>query len=110
MAKYYFRLALLVGSIIGFFWLIGSLLPRGYDFETEIDIVGPPEIIFPKLNTLKQWSTWSKQWNPKEIDSLQISYNDQPAGVGAGQTWSDIRGRGKLWITKSQPNDLIEYE
>ncbi len=110
MAKYYFRLLLLFGSVVGVFAIIGSLLPRGYDFQTEIDIAAAPETIFPKINSLKNWQTWSKQFSPDEIEGLEIKYNGDESGVGAAQSWSDGRGDGKLWITESQPNQSVSFD
>ena len=110
MAKYYFRLILLFASVIGFFAIIGSLLPRGYSFTTETTIAAAPEAIFPELNSLRNWKNWSRQWNPAEIEGLEIQYNGEEQGVGAAQSWTDIRGKGKLWITDSEPNKSIAYE
>lgn len=110
MAKYYFRLALLVGAIVGFFAIIGSVLPRSYSFSTEIEITAEPAMVFAKINSLRSWQEWSRQWNPDEIADLEIQYNGEPVGAGAAQSWTDIRGNGKLWITASQLNESIEYE
>ena len=110
MAKYYFRLALLVGTIVGIFIIVGSLLPRSYSFTSEIEIADGPEKIFPMINSLQNWQQWSRQWNPDEIESLEIHYNGKPAGVGAAQSWTDVRGSGKLWITESTADQSIEYE
>ena len=110
MAKYYFRLILLIGAVIGFFAIVGSLLPRSYKFSSEIEINADQTQIFPQINSLPNWQNWSRQWNPAEIENLEIQYNSKPTGVGAAQNWTDIRGRGKLWITKSTPNQLISYD
>jgi hypothetical protein len=110
MTKYYLRLLLLLGTVVLFFAIVGSLLPRRYSFVAEVQIEGSPEKIFEKINSLRQWPTWSKQWNPDEIDGLEIRYNGETEGVGAAQSWSDVRGNGKLWITQSKPCQSIEYE
>ncbi len=110
MAKYYFRLILLLGSVIGFFAIVGSLLPRSYSFESEIEINAKSSEIFSQINSLRNWKNWSRQWNPAEIENLEIHYNGQTEGVGAAQSWTDIRGSGKLWITESAPERLIIYE
>ena len=110
MAKYYFRLILLFASVIGFFAIIGSLLPRGYSFSTEATIAATPAEIFPEINSPRNWKNWSRQWNPTEIEGLEIQYNEEEQGVGAAQSWTDIRGKGKLWITQSKPNESITYE
>lgn len=110
MAKYYFRLVLLLGAVIGFFAIIGSLIPRSYSFTSEIDINAERSEVFPQINSLPNWSNWSKQWNPAEIENLEIEYNGEPTGVGAAQSWTDIRGTGKLWITESTLDQSITYE
>ena len=55
MAKYYFRLLLLVGGVVAFFAIIGSLLPRSFDFQTSVAIDASPSKIFPYLNSPKRW-------------------------------------------------------
>jgi hypothetical protein len=107
--KYWFRLFLLLGSIIAIIALIGSLLPRSYDFKSQVDITAPANVVFEELNKLPNWKDWS-QWNPKEIPGLEVNYTGPESGVGATQKWTDIRGEGKLWITKSVANETIEYE
>ena len=110
MAKYYLRLLMLFGGVIAIVAIIGSLLPRSFDFQTSLEIDAPPEQVFPYLNSLPRWQEWSRQWNPNEIDNLEISYNGTESGVGAAQSWTDPRGSGKLWITVSDPNERVEYE
>lgn len=110
MIKYFLRLLLLVGAIVGVFAVIGSMLPRAYSFETEIEIEASPETIFPKINSLERWQDWSRQWNPAEIEGLEIRYSGESSGIGATQTWTDIRGDGKLWITESTAHQSVKYE
>ncbi len=107
--KYWFRLFLLIGSVIAVFALIGSLLPRSYDFKTQVDITAPADAVFAELNTLPNWKDWS-QWNPNEIPGLEVKYSGPDSGVGATQRWTDVRGEGKLWFTESVTNEKIEYE
>lgn len=109
MAKYYFRLLLLFGSVIGFFALIGSLLPRSYEFASEIEINAPIETVFADLNALENWKSWS-QWDPARIPDLTVTYSGPPAGEGSTQAWTEPRGSGKLWITKSTKPHELQYE
>jgi len=109
MLKYFFRLILLIAAVIGIVALIGSLLPRDYDFESQVNIVAPPSAIFDKIDNLENWQEWSKQFNPVEIEGLEIKYSGPDSGVGAIQTWTDPRGKGKLWITNSVPFQEIDY-
>jgi len=41
---------------------------------------------------------------------LSIEYSGADSGVGAVQTWTDPRGDGKLWITRSEPFQGIDYQ
>ena len=109
MTKYFFRLLLLIGTPIAFLAVLGSILPRNYEFASEIQIAEPPDVVFTEVNQLSNWQSWS-QWNPAEIPGLSVQYSGPASGVGSVQTWTDIRGSGKLWITKSETPDLIEYE
>ena len=108
--KYWLRLFLLIGFAIAIIAIIGSLLPRSYDFTVTQTIDAPSERIFPLVNRLSDWPKWSRQFNPDEIDGLTIQYNGVKEGKGAAQTWKDVRGEGKLWIVESEPNSSIEFD
>ena len=108
MSKYFLRLLMLIAAIIGVLLLFEQLLPRSYDFQRSVEIDRPAEEIFPYLNSLEKWPQWSQQFNLKHIE--EIKYNGTDEGVGAAQTWTEIRGSGKLWITESKPNEELAYE
>ena len=110
MLKYFFRLLLLIGVVVGIIAVIGSLLPRDYDFESRVTIVAPPDVIYDKIDNLQNWQQWSKQFNPVGIEGLEIRYSGEDSGVGAVQTWFDPRGNGKLWITATVPYQSIDYQ
>lgn len=109
MLKYFVRLLLLIGAVVGIIALIGSLLPRSYDFESQVNIVAQPSAVFQKIDSLRNWQDWSAQFNPVAIEGLEIQYSGPDSGVGAVQTWTDPRGDGKLWITESQPFEHVDY-
>lgn len=110
MTKYFLRLILLIGAIVGILLLFEAMLPRGYDFERSVTIEQSPDKVFEEVNSLKKWPNWSKQFNVDQIEKLKINYNGTDAGVGAAQTWSEIRGAGKLWIAESVPSEKLVYE
>lgn len=110
MSKYFLRLLLLIAAIIGVLLLFEQLLPRSYDFQQSVEINGPAEEIFPYLNSLKKWPQWSQQFNMQVIDGLVIKYSGTDEGVGAAQTWTEIRGSGKIWISESSPSEALTYE
>ncbi len=99
---------MLIAVIVGIVAIIGSLLPRSYDFESVAVIDAAPESVFEKVNTMKSWQEWS-QWSPQQVEDLRVEYSGTPAGVGAAQAWTDPRGNGKLWIVESIPNLKVAY-
>jgi|GEM_PF-978118 uncharacterized protein YndB with AHSA1/START domain len=95
-------------ALIGLFWVIGLLLPHGYETSAEVVIEAPPEKIFPYLNRLDQWPAWS-QWQTGKDSVFRVKYGPEVEGVGAVQTWQEPRGQGKLWITESELNRSLSY-
>ena len=92
--KYWIRLLALVGCVILFFAVIGSLLPHGYSFSATQQINATPAEVYAQIDSLPDWKSWS-QWDPDSIDDLTVTY-----GVdGKSQRWTDVRGDGKLWLT-----------
>ncbi len=109
MANLLLRILLAVATLILIVLAIGSLLPRDYEATATISIAAPAERIFPYLNRLQSWPSWSN-WNERDIPDLQIQYSGNESGTGAVQTWTEPRGTGKLWISDSQPNQSVKYE
>ena len=110
MAKYFLRLLLLIAAVIGVLLFFERMLPRSYDFQQTVEIDRPADEIFPYLNSLKKWPQWSHQFNVEKIPNLVIKYNGTEEGVGAAQTWTEVRGEGDLWITESTPNESLTYK
>jgi hypothetical protein len=100
---------MLIAVIVGIVAVIGSLLPRSYDFESATVIDAPAESVFDQVNTIKAWQDWS-QWSPDHVEGLKVEYSGTKAGVGAAQKWNDPRGDGKLWIIDSVPNQKVAYK
>ena len=103
--KYWIRLLALVGCVILFFALIGSLLPHGYSLSATTKVRATPAAIYQHLDSLPDWKAWS-QWDPDSIEDLTVSY----AADGESQKWTDIRGEGKLWFTDQKPDERIDYQ
>ena len=103
--KYWIRLLALVGCVILFFALIGSLLPHDYALSAKTAINASPAEVYAHLESLPDWKAWS-QWNPDAIEDLTVEYGAD----GKSQKWTDVRGNGKLWITDQQANERIDYQ
>ncbi len=93
-------LALLMAGLV----VVGVLLPGTVDVTRSIEIDAPPERVFPLLNDLSAWDSWTP-W--AEIESRM----DGPAaGQGARRVWDDPRmGSGSLTITASTPPSSVAY-
>ena len=109
MARYWFRLFGLIAIMLGIVAAIGSVLPRSYDFQSQIVIDASAQKIFPLVNKISNWQSWS-QWDPHRLENLTVQYSGSEAGQGSIQTWTDQRGEGKLWITDSRPDDRIDFQ
>ena len=102
--KYWIRLLALVGCVILFFAVIGSLLPHGYSFSATQQINATPAEVYAQIDSLPDWKSWS-QWDPDSIDDLTVTYGAD----GKSQRWTDVRGDGKLWLTDQKADQRIDY-
>lgn len=83
------------------------LAPAEVRVERSIVINAPAEAIFPKVNNLQAWKSWSP-WMQREPD-MKSTYEGPEAGEGAKTSWeSETQGNGSQTITKSVPNERIE--
>ena len=108
MANLLLRIFLAVSAVIAVLAIVGSLLPRDYDVTTSRLIPATPEQIFPFVNDLQLWQSWSP-WNAHDNPNLDVTLGEQTEGKGATQTWTEPRGDGKLWITESDPPTLLTF-
>ncbi len=106
--RLFFRLMLAVAGLIVVFLVVGSLIPREFQFETRIKIEKPAAQIFPLVNDLRQWQLWT-HFNPQSNTNLDLNYGATTAGPDASMTWIERRGKGKLWIETSQANNHVAY-
>lgn len=109
MLNIFARALLLLLSVVLVFMVIGYFLPRSYQVESKIFIEAPPAEVFELVNSLPNWREWSN-FNESRIPDLKIEYGEIREGKGAAKSWTDVRGHGKLWITNSEPDSLVEYD
>ena len=102
------RILAALAVFIAIVMLIGTLIPRGFVTTSSVLIDAPPEKIFPYINRIRLWSEWTS-WNPHDITSLKVEYSGSEEGEGAVQTWTEPRGKGKLWITESVENQSVNF-
>lgn len=102
-------LALVVVAVLG---VLGyaAISPDHFRIERTTSIDAPPEKIFPLINDLHQWKTWSP-W--EKIDpALKRSYSGPKEGVGAIYAWQGNNevGTGSMEITRSEPASAVEIK
>ncbi len=84
--------------------IVGILLPGTVDVTRSVEIEAPPERVFPLLNDLSAWDSWTP-WA-----DIESRVEGPSAGQGARRVWDDPRmGSGSLTITASTPPSTVAY-
>lgn len=97
---------LALGIIVGLL-IVAALKPDEFRVERSISIKAPPEKIFPLVNDLRAFGTWSPY---EKLDpAMQRSYSGPASGKGAVYAWkgNDKVGEGRMEITSSTPPDSV---
>lgn len=91
--------------------LIGSVfLSSDYKVERSALIQARKEEIFHKINSLKEWPSWTA-WNKERFPDMAMLFEGPEAGEGARYTWNGATsGEGTIEITKSDPEKGIWYQ
>jgi hypothetical protein len=98
-------MALIIVLVVG----VSFFLPNTYHIERTVSIDAPAAQIHRLTSDLQNgWPQW-EPWHEVD-DSIQTSYGDVVAGVGAVQHWTSKDGNGKLTITASDATSGIEYD
>lgn len=99
-------LALGIVGILLFVVVAGQ--PDEFKMSRSGRISAPPKNIFPHVNELKKWDAWSP-W-AKLDPNAKNTFEGPAAGVGSAMAWSGNKkiGEGRMTITESHPNRLIQ--
>lgn len=99
-------LILLVVAIAGVL-AYASTRPDSFRVERSIAIQAPPEKIFPMIDDLHAWTTWSPY--EKKDPAMKRSFGSTTQGRGATYAWDGNQeiGRGSMEITESTPSSRI---
>ncbi len=98
-------------AVIGSIFVVGFFLPQTVSVERSIIIKSSSESVFPYVNSMKAFHTWSP-W-AKLDPKATVEYFGPDSGVGAGMSWNskDKRvGKGRQVIVESQPNRYVKTE
>lgn len=88
---------------------ISFFLPKTYHVERMVSIDAPAAQIHRLTSDLQngwpQWEPWSEV-----DDSIETTYGDVVAGVGASQSWTSKDGAGTLTFTACDVASGVEYD
>ncbi len=94
-----------IATVLVAVMLIGLALPGTWSAEASIQIEATPTEVFPFLNDLSRWDTWTN-WG-----DIESALSDPPRSVGASRSWDDPNfGSGSVTITSSSAPTLVRYE
>ena len=101
------RISGVIVALVLILVVVGLFLPRNFRVERAVVINAKPQVIFPLIGDLKNWSQWGV-WYERD-PKMTVTYSTVTTGVGAISEWtSKTEGHGKATITKVQaPLNLI---
>ncbi len=98
--------------LLGFLAVIAVVLvyattkPNSFQIERSTVVNAPTEKVFPYVNNLQLWRTWSPY--EKMDPDMNVKMSGPESGVDASQEWDGKKmGAGSLTITKSEPYSLV---
>jgi len=101
-------LALLV--VITVILVAAAMQPNTFRVARSATVKAPPEVVFNRVNVLKNWEAWNP-WG--KIDpNMKLTYDGPESGVGASYSWAgnnDV-GEGRGTITESRANELVQLK
>jgi uncharacterized protein YndB with AHSA1/START domain len=103
---------ILIGLFVlaAIFAVIVEMQSPEFNVTRTATIAAPPEKVFPLVNNLKNWDSWSP-W-AKLDPSATNNFEGPEEGTGAKMSWAgnaDV-GIGLMTITESTPNELVRFE
>ena len=94
-----------IATVLVTLMLIGFVLPGTWSAEASIQIEAAPTEVFPLLNDLSRWDTWTN-WG-----DIESELSDPPRSAGASRNWDDPNfGSGSVTITSSVAPTFVRYE
>jgi Polyketide cyclase / dehydrase and lipid transport len=102
-------LILIVMAVIVFL-VLAARQPDSFRITRVGTISAPASAIFPHVNNLQKWETWSP-W-AKLDPQAKNAFEGPSEGVGAKMSWAGNNkvGVGSMTITESRPNDFIQFK
>lgn len=102
-----FILLILVAAVLLVVVAAGVFLPATWIIEKAELINAPARDIFPLLNKLKAWESWTVWF--EEGEDVDFEYEGEVYGEGAIQKWESKRINGTVIIKKIITNEQVDY-
>lgn len=100
--KWLGRAAIGTGVLMAVVAVGGFFLPARLEVEAERVIASPPEAIWEKIASLKQWPEWAPWWRREPF--LEMQFTGPETGPGATMAWtSKSEGQGRAKIISVTP-------
>ncbi len=99
-------LAVLLGLVVA----VASRRPDTARFSRTVRISAPPEAIFPLINDLRAFSSWSPF--ERKDPNIKSVYSGPESGVGNRHDWEGNKEVGAGWcrVTRSIPSSRVDME
>ncbi len=97
------RLILGLGVLVLIFAAVSLGLPAHVTVARSVVINAPEYAIYPYLNNLRRFSTWSP-WAARD-PNMKVTYSGPPEGVGSKLVWESDEpsvGTGSLEIVEAE--------
>ncbi|WP_295637703.1 SRPBCC family protein [uncultured Methylibium sp.] len=102
MLKFIAYAAVVVVALLAALLIVAATRPDSFRVQRSLTIQAPPEKIFPLIDDLKGFASWSPY--EKKDPAMKRSFAGPAAGPGATYAWDGNKdiGQGSLAITESQ--------
>jgi hypothetical protein len=103
-------IAMVVVVLIGAVLAFAATRPDIFRVERSTSIQAPPEQIFPLINDLRSFGTWSPY--EKKDPAMLRAFSGAPSGRGAVYEWDGNSqvGKGRLEIIESIPSSTVAIQ
>lgn len=104
------KIILVVAALLAVLLIVIALQPAEFRIERSAQIRARPEVIFPFVDDLRAWNTWSP-W-AKLDPNMKTTYSGAEKGKGAIYEWSgnDQVGSGRMEILDERVNEEVEIK
>ena len=97
-------------ALVVVFLIVVALQPNEYRIVRAAAVAAAPDRVFAQVNDFHNWEAWSP-W-AKLDPNAKATFEGPPSGKGAVFIWAgnDEVGEGRMTVTQSRPNDLIQIK